>query len=189
MDKRTTILQTAEKLLAERGFYGLSMKALADNAGVAAGTIYRYFENKEEMINQLHQYVKKEAAITMFNGLDEQLTEKEKYSLIWRNTFHSVLKNPQRMLAISMLCLRPCIEGHEMFSSEDQTFAPLFNLYNRGVREHRFIDLPVEALVSLSFESAVNLAKKALHINFIANEQLIEQVINVSWQAILKPTN
>ena len=47
MDKRQKILSTAEALLAERGLYGLSMKLLADTAGIAAGTIYRYFENKE----------------------------------------------------------------------------------------------------------------------------------------------
>ena len=50
MGNRTKILEATEKLLAERGFYGLSMKVLADTAGIVAGTIYRYFENKEMLM-------------------------------------------------------------------------------------------------------------------------------------------
>jgi TetR/AcrR family transcriptional repressor of multidrug resistance operon len=188
-DKRTKILTAAEILLAERGFYGLSMKALANSAGVAAGTIYRYFENKEDMINQLHQHVKQQLAAVTFKGLHEGLSQKEKYALCWRNTYQSVLTNPNRLIAVSMLFLRPCVKGQEMLSCNDQLFAPLFNLYEQGIREQIFHDFPVPALISLSFESSINLAKKVMnHSIDEPDEQLIRQIIDASWQAILKPT-
>ncbi|ABM05157.1 transcriptional regulator, TetR family [Psychromonas ingrahamii 37] len=188
-DKRKKILNAAEILLAERGFYGLSMKALADSAGVAAGTIYRYFENKEDMINQLHQHVKEEIAAVSFKGLHKGLSEKEKYALCWRNTYQSVLTNPNRLIAVSMLFLRPCVKGQEMLSCNDALFAPLFNIYEQGIREHIFHDFPVQALISLSFESSINLAKKVMnHSIDQPDEQLITQIIDASWQAILKPT-
>jgi len=188
-DKRKKILAAAEVLLAERGFYGLSMKALANSAGVAAGTIYRYFENKEDMINQLHQHVKEELAVVTFEGLHAGLSQKEKYALCWRNTYQSVLTNPNRLIAVSMLFLRPCVKGQEMLSCNDQLFAPLFNIYEQGIREQIFHDFPVPALISLSFESSVNLAKKVMnHSIEQPDEQLITQIIDASWQAILKPT-
>jgi len=188
-DKRKKILTAAEILLAERGFYGLSMKALANSAGVAAGTIYRYFENKEDMINQLHQHVKEELAVVTFKGLHEGLSQKEKYALCWRNTYQSVLTNPNRLIAVSMLFLRPCVKGEEMLSCNDNLFAPLFNIYDQGIRENIFHDFPVPALISLSFESSVNLAKKVMnHSIEQPNEQLITLIIDASWQAILKPT-
>lgn len=190
VDKRKKILTAAEILLAERGFYGLSMKALADSAGVAAGTIYRYFENKEDMINQLHQHVKQELAVVTFKGLDQELSQKEKYALCWRNTYQSVLTNPNRLIAVSMLFLRPCVKGQEMLSCNDQLFAPLFNIYEQGIREQIFHDFPIPALISLSFESSVNLAKKVInHSIEQPDEQLIRQIIDASWQAILKPTH
>ncbi|HEY7866139.1 MAG TPA: TetR/AcrR family transcriptional regulator [Psychromonas sp.] len=190
VDKRKKILTAAEILLAERGFYGLSMKALANSAGVAAGTIYRYFENKEDMINQLHQHVKQELAVVTFKGLDQELSQKEKYALCWRNTYQSVLTNPNRLIAVSMLFLRPCVKGQEMLSCNDQLFAPLFNIYEQGIREQIFHDFPIPALISLSFESSVNLAKKVInHSIEQPDEQLIRQIIDASWQAILKPTH
>jgi len=189
-DKHKKILTAAEILLAERGFYGLSMKALANSAGVAAGTIYRYFENKEDLINQLHQHVKEELAVVTFQGLHDELSQKEKYALCWRNTYQSVLTNPNRLIAVSMLFLRPCVKGQEMLSCNDQLFAPLFNIYEQGIREQIFHDFPVPALISLSFESSVNLAKKVMnHSIEQPDEQLITQIIDASWQAILKPTH
>ena len=43
------------QLFAERGFHGTAVPAIAELAEVGAGTIYRYFENKEAIVNALYQ--------------------------------------------------------------------------------------------------------------------------------------
>lgn len=48
---RTRQLLTAAARLMERdGFHGVSMQALADEASVSVGLIYRYFGNKDELL-------------------------------------------------------------------------------------------------------------------------------------------
>ena len=54
-DKRGAILEAALSLFVERGFHGTAVPALADRAGVGAGTIYRYFKNKEGLVNELYR--------------------------------------------------------------------------------------------------------------------------------------
>jgi AcrR family transcriptional regulator len=54
-DKRDAILAAALKLFVERGFYGTAVPEIADLAGVGAGTIYRYFESKEALVNELYR--------------------------------------------------------------------------------------------------------------------------------------
>jgi AcrR family transcriptional regulator len=54
-DKRKEIMQAALELIAEQGFHGAPMAMIADRAGVGAGTIYRYFESKDELINELYR--------------------------------------------------------------------------------------------------------------------------------------
>ena len=54
-DKRECILSAALELFAEKGFYGTAVPEIAQKAGVAAGTIYRYFENKEAVVNAVYQ--------------------------------------------------------------------------------------------------------------------------------------
>ena len=48
--RRAQILSAARACFCEEGFHGASMSRIAARAGVSVGHIYRYFENKEEVI-------------------------------------------------------------------------------------------------------------------------------------------
>jgi AcrR family transcriptional regulator len=47
---RTRILQAAQKLFASKGFDGTTTRDLAQAAGVAEGTLFRYFSNKKSIL-------------------------------------------------------------------------------------------------------------------------------------------
>lgn len=57
-DKRDAILDAALALFAERTFDGTPVPLIAERAGVGAGTIYRYFDDKAALVNGLYQYWK-----------------------------------------------------------------------------------------------------------------------------------
>ncbi len=69
-DKRERILAAAISVFAEKGFYATRVSEIAKAAGVADGTIYLYFENKEDVlvsifrdrIGQLIEVLKREIA-------------------------------------------------------------------------------------------------------------------------------
>ena len=52
-DKRKLILDGAEKIFAAKGFAGSKVEEIAEQAGVAKGTIYLYFPSKEEVFISL----------------------------------------------------------------------------------------------------------------------------------------
>ncbi|HEY4124317.1 MAG TPA: helix-turn-helix domain-containing protein, partial [Rhizomicrobium sp.] len=52
-DKRERLLDAALELFELRGFDGVAVPEIAHMAGVATGTIYRYFETKEALVNAL----------------------------------------------------------------------------------------------------------------------------------------
>ncbi|MDA1381037.1 TetR/AcrR family transcriptional regulator [Plesiomonas shigelloides subsp. oncorhynchi] len=53
LDTRQQILQATEVVLATHGFQGLSMHKVAREAGIATGTIYCHFKDKEDLLVQL----------------------------------------------------------------------------------------------------------------------------------------
>lgn len=55
LSKRDKIMDAALVLFAERGYDGTTVPMIADKAVVGTGTIYRYFENKEALVNALFQ--------------------------------------------------------------------------------------------------------------------------------------
>ena len=56
-DKREEILKAATELIAEQGFHGAPMALIAERARVGAGTIYRYFENRDVLIMEIHRQI------------------------------------------------------------------------------------------------------------------------------------
>lgn len=50
VDKHLAILQAAKKLFAKKGFADTTISEIAAQAGVAEGTIYEYFKNKQDLL-------------------------------------------------------------------------------------------------------------------------------------------
>ena len=53
LDKRRTILDAAVRVFARQGFHGCRVSDIADEAGVAYGLVYHYFDSKEELLDTL----------------------------------------------------------------------------------------------------------------------------------------
>ena len=52
-DKRRMILDAAVRVFARQGFHHCRVSDVADEAGVAYGLVYHYFNSKEEVLNEL----------------------------------------------------------------------------------------------------------------------------------------
>ncbi|MEA2442073.1 MAG: TetR/AcrR family transcriptional regulator, fatty acid metabolism regulator protein [Thermoleophilaceae bacterium] len=53
VDKRRLILDSAIHVFADQGFHHCRVSDVADEAGVAYGLVYHYFDSKEEILNTL----------------------------------------------------------------------------------------------------------------------------------------
>ncbi|MFT3693136.1 MAG: TetR/AcrR family transcriptional regulator [Kofleriaceae bacterium] len=54
-DKRERILDAAERIFAKHGFFAAKVSDVAKEAGVADGTIYLYFKNKDDLLISLFE--------------------------------------------------------------------------------------------------------------------------------------
>ena len=54
---RVRLLRAAQELIEEGGYGAASVVAIADRAGVAAGTLYRHFSSKEELFVEVFRSV------------------------------------------------------------------------------------------------------------------------------------
>jgi AcrR family transcriptional regulator len=94
-DKRDAILKATLSLVSENGFHGTPMSRIAKEAGVSAGIIYHYFDNKEDLIDELYKKLKIDLAQAMMDGYSEDLPLHERFCRIWRNTIRYYLVHPQ----------------------------------------------------------------------------------------------
>ena len=52
-DKRRVILDAAVRVFARQGFHACRVSDIADEAGVAYGLVYHYFDSKDEVLDTL----------------------------------------------------------------------------------------------------------------------------------------
>ena len=52
-DKRNAVLEAAMVVFSKKGFHDAHVDEIAELAGVAKGTVYRYFESKEEILKEI----------------------------------------------------------------------------------------------------------------------------------------
>ncbi len=93
-NKEIAIREKAIEMIVKEGFDGLSMQKLAKAANVSPATIYIYFKNREDMLNQLFNHVEQTFTRFALNDFDPQMTLKEGLWLQWRNRLRFISKNP-----------------------------------------------------------------------------------------------
>lgn len=84
-NKKVQILESALELIREHGFHGCPISQVAKHASVASGTVYTYFDSKDEMIFELYRYVKSEILKEISEKDDLQKNFEERFYDFWDN--------------------------------------------------------------------------------------------------------
>jgi AcrR family transcriptional regulator len=93
-DKRDAILTAALALFVERGFHGTAVPEIADRAGVGAGTIYRHFESKEAVVNELYRRHKQLLATRVLADFPAECVAREQFRALWHRMARYVADEP-----------------------------------------------------------------------------------------------
>lgn len=183
-DKRCRILKAGLSLLAGKGFHGFSVKHLAERAGVAAGTLYLYFEDREDLIRQLHTEIIAKLADYLFAEHDASLTLEQQYRLICRKYWRFSLENPEITLSKVQFDHLPPEVLRLQRQGARQAFKPLGRIFEQGKADRTIKNLPDEVLVNLAIEPYGMLARKQILGLIDLKAQELERVIDASWDAI-----
>ena len=94
LDKRVEIMQSALKLIAENGFHGAPMATIAEEAGVAAGTIYLYFESKDVLIKELYNELEGKLIATLQEGYSTERSIRDRFIYLGTTLLRYHIDNP-----------------------------------------------------------------------------------------------
>ncbi|CAH0542050.1 TetR/AcrR family transcriptional regulator [Vibrio marisflavi] len=185
IDKRQQILAAAEKLVAEFGVQGFSMHKLAKKAGVAAGTIYRYFSDKDHLLNEVRLSVLTRVAEATLSGLNDEMPLKVRFRTIWLNIWEFASSNIE---TISNRMQYESLPSTCQFNAREQhwhVFAEVHKLFNQGKEQGVFKPLDNEILAVISFEASVELARKHSLGFCELDEEVLEATLDACWDAII----
>lgn len=130
-DKRQRILQAAISVFATRGFYNAKMEEIAHEAGVAVGTTYLYFENKDDLMITIFEEEMVPVINRMREAMAAQKSAADKIAAFIHNHLNFVERNPD---------MANLLEVEIRFCSK-------FMMGYQGGRFKEYLDLIASALV------------------------------------------
>ncbi|RWX54257.1 TetR/AcrR family transcriptional regulator [Photobacterium chitinilyticum] len=183
-DKKTRILQATEKLLAMYGFHGISMQMVAKEAGVAAGTIYRYFEDKDDLLHQLHDHILSHVANKITQDVSDEMPLKKRFRTMWLNIWKMANQEDAPLINRGQFENLPRRQGQEQYQLEQKLFAKVNQLFDEGKASGQFKQLDNEILSVLSLEPSACLARKHVNGVFNVSDDARDAAIEACWDAI-----
>nr|WP_237483235.1 TetR/AcrR family transcriptional regulator [Vibrio hippocampi] len=185
-DKRLQILEATKKTVASVGIQGVSMQKLAQEAGVATGTIYRYFNDKDHLLEELRYYVMSQMADAIQKNVDTKQPLKQQYRTMWLNIWCIAASNIDSLKARVQYDSIPLQDNQKARQHERKMFAMVDGLFTEGKKQGVFKDLDNEILSGLSLEVSVSLARKHILGIYQLEDNALEAAIEASWDAIIK---
>lgn len=130
-DKKQALLEAATQAIAQSGI-AASTAVIARNAGVAEGTLFRYFATKDELINTLYLHLKQDLCQSMIMELDRSITDAKMMTrFIWNSYISWGLNHPARHRAIRQLAVSEKLTK-ETEQRADDMFPELRDLCHRS---------------------------------------------------------
>ena len=153
-DKRSAILDAATRLFAERGLAATPTSEISRRAGVAEGTLFTYFETKDDLINSLYREIKLELADAMMSDFPRKKNVRARLRHVWDRYVNWGIANPKQRKVLAQLQVSEVLTKE----SRDAGGAPFveFQTMIRDAIEQRIFrnDLPAE-LISKSLAALV----------------------------------
>ena len=84
-EKQQAIADATFALVEQAGLSGLTMAAIARQAGIATGTLYVYYKSKEELLNALYEVAKGATIEQVMLGYDAAAPFRGRFQRMWAN--------------------------------------------------------------------------------------------------------
>ena len=178
-DKADLILGAALELFEHQGFDGTAVPELARKAGVGTGTIYRYFDTKEALLNALYQRWKTAYNDSVLAPFESGLSIRERFGLYWRRMTGFARSEPRAIRFMEMHHHAAYLDAKSREMS--QRYLQVATAFvDEGVREGVLKALPPEMAAVLMWGALIGLMKMFPNLD----DTMVAQVEACLWDAV-----
>lgn len=182
-NKQEDIFDAAIQLFAERGYDGTTIPMIVEKAKVGAGTIYRYFENKEALVNSLFTKSVLQLSELIKTDFPVNANIREQFSHTYNRLFEFARQNADAFLFTNSHCDSYFLDEHSNEIFED--FMGFFmDLIEDGIEKGFLRPLPPIALIIIVYQPIEKLIKVMETGQLEYTEELVKELEESCWNAI-----
>ena len=180
--KRELIMSAALELFAQRGFHGAPTSAIARNAGIGVGTIYRYFKDKDTLIHELFQELHQRYQQQVLAGHDPDASLSRRFHQVFGDLLRMFIKHPAEFRFMELYYYSPYATSATSRLPRDDgiIYDILREIREQGISK----DVPMKVLEAMAWGPVVALAKEHSNRNLVVTEEIISLTIQAAWDAL-----
>ena len=183
VDRPAAVRRALRALVAQRGFHGASMSAVAAEAGVATGTAYTHYASKDELVVAAYLETKAELAKGATTGLDPAAAAPERFRAMWIAAYRHLSENRDHALFLLQVDASPYKGTAHETAMEGSDDDPLVAAAAAPDIAARLLPLPLEVIYELGLAPAVRLAAAGEELG----DDELTTVADACWRAISLP--
>jgi AcrR family transcriptional regulator len=184
--KREAVLDAALELFAERGYHGTSVPEVAEAAAVGAGTIYRFFESKEELVNALYRRTKMRLMARLLADHPFGAPARDQFAVFWRRLAQFARLEADAFAFLELHHHSPYLDD-ESRALERDALTPVAEFLAHARTRGEVRDAPVEVLIAVVWGAFVSLVK-ADRLGYVALDgALLAEAESAVWAALAGP--
>ena len=181
VDRPAAIRRALRDLVAERGFHGASMGAVAKEAGVATGTAYVHYESKDELVYATYLEIKEGLGAAVLAEFDAAAIPFDQWDHMLKTAYGFLSEEPERARFLSQLEESPYYEeAHARLVAAGDPLA-------EAARSEGFtsliVDLPNQVIYALSLGVAVRLIAAGVQLK----DEELDTLVAATWRAVTRP--
>ncbi|EMR07261.1 HTH-type transcriptional repressor Bm3R1 [Bhargavaea cecembensis DSE10] len=182
-NKHENILRAAQKLFAERGYDGTTVPMIAEEAKVGAGTIYRYFENKQKLVNELFRGSVAQFAATLRDGFPEHKDFRDKFRHVFYRLVRYSREQPEAFRFINAT-----VNAYFLDEQSKSDFEGFMDFIERHLDEGKeaglLRDLPAQAFIAIVYGTIFHLSRMFEDGTLEPADELLAGIEKSCWDAV-----
>jgi AcrR family transcriptional regulator len=185
-DKKLAIYAAALELIAENGFHSSPMSVLAKRANVAAGTIYTYFEGKDQLIASLYWVLREKLIQHLEIDLENtQVPYRERFRRFYYSFFEYLMANPKEFMFFEQFASSPFL--HRIDKEELQKLnQPIIDFVRKGVVTMQLKDVPTRLLWNIVQAQVQTLVRLQLNGEMVIDSENLKGGFEICWEGVKK---
>lgn len=184
-EKRDEIIGAALELIAEHGFHGAPISMIAKKARVAAGTIYRFFESKDDLITETFACLEGQMLAAIMEHYPEGRPIRERFLHVSKKIVNYFLVSPLEFRFIEQFYNSPygvaCHRDRILGKKEKDIITELFE---EGRQQQIIKDMPQPILIALTFGPLIDICRNHILQYFELDEPIITRTVEACWDAV-----
>jgi AcrR family transcriptional regulator len=182
--KQSELIEASVQLVAKCGFHGASISMIAGRAGVAAGTLYIYFESKEHLLLETYKELERRCLAAVMKDYPSQGTVSQRFSHLANRLIRYFILFPEEFHFADQFLSSPYRQSVSPHYLPEAELSDILQFFREGTEQQLFKEMPPAMLLALACGPLIQVVRANAAGYLYLDDERISQTVEACWEAV-----